>query len=118
MRMGQGVRTGLGHGGITCVLQTQFSSFVLLYQQFNNVVVIAGKSHLVSISVRIFINIAFYPQVSQLDISVRHLEINCLVGGKYCLASVKVGSKINIPGGKIWWPYNSLFAICTGRCQI
>ena len=28
MRMGQGVWTGLGHGGITCVLQTQFSSFV------------------------------------------------------------------------------------------
>ena len=27
MRMGQGVRTGLGHGGITCVLQTQFCSF-------------------------------------------------------------------------------------------
>ena len=27
MRMGQGVRTGLGHWGITCVLQTQFSSF-------------------------------------------------------------------------------------------
>ena len=26
--MGQGVRTGLGHGGITCVLQTQFSSLV------------------------------------------------------------------------------------------
>ena len=26
MRMGQGVRTGLGHGGITCVLQKQFSS--------------------------------------------------------------------------------------------
>ena len=26
MRMGQGVRTGLGHGVITCVLQTQFSS--------------------------------------------------------------------------------------------
>ena len=25
MRMGQGVRTGLGHGGIPCVLQTQFS---------------------------------------------------------------------------------------------
>ena len=24
--MGQGLRTGLGHGGITCVLQTQFSS--------------------------------------------------------------------------------------------
>ena len=23
---GAGVRTGLGHGGITCVLQTQFSS--------------------------------------------------------------------------------------------
>ena len=29
MGMGQGVRTGLGHGGITCVLQTQFSSFLL-----------------------------------------------------------------------------------------
>ena len=26
MRMGQRVKTGLGHGGITCVLQTQFSS--------------------------------------------------------------------------------------------
>ena len=29
MRMGQGVRTGLGNGGITCVLQTQFSSLSL-----------------------------------------------------------------------------------------
>ena len=29
MRMGQGVRTGFGHGGITCVLQTQFSSLSL-----------------------------------------------------------------------------------------
>ena len=29
MRMGQGVRTGLGHGGITCVLQTQFSSLTI-----------------------------------------------------------------------------------------
>ena len=27
MGMGQGVRTGLGHGGITRVLQTQYSSF-------------------------------------------------------------------------------------------
>ena len=31
VRMGQGVRTGLGHGGITCVLQTQFSSFVVIW---------------------------------------------------------------------------------------
>ena len=30
MRMGQGVRTDLGHGGITCVLQTQFSSFFFI----------------------------------------------------------------------------------------
>ena len=30
MRIRQGVRTGLGHGGINCVLQTQFSSFFLL----------------------------------------------------------------------------------------
>ena len=28
MRMGQGVRTGLGHGGITCVLQTNFLVFL------------------------------------------------------------------------------------------
>ena len=31
MRMEQGVRTGLGHGGITCVLQTQFSSFFFFF---------------------------------------------------------------------------------------
>ena len=31
VRMVQGVRTGLGHGGITCVLQTQFSSFFYYY---------------------------------------------------------------------------------------
>ena len=30
MRMGQGVRTGLEHGDITYVLQTQFSSFNIL----------------------------------------------------------------------------------------
>ena len=35
MRMGQGVRTGLGHGGITCVLQTQFSSFTKLCPFFD-----------------------------------------------------------------------------------
>ena len=29
--MGQGVRTGLGHGGITCVLQTQFSSLFFAF---------------------------------------------------------------------------------------
>ena len=32
MRMGLGVRTGLGHGGITCVLQTQFSSFQDIFE--------------------------------------------------------------------------------------
>ena len=31
MRIGQGVRTGLGHGGITCVLQTQFSSLSIYF---------------------------------------------------------------------------------------
>ena len=31
MRMEQGVRTGLGHGGITCVSQTQFSSFFFFF---------------------------------------------------------------------------------------
>ena len=45
MRMGQGVRTGLGHGGITCVLQTQFSSLnkrriisnIIFLKSFNSV---------------------------------------------------------------------------------
>ena len=38
MRMGQGVRTCLGHGGITCVLQTQFSSLTSsLYFIFQHV---------------------------------------------------------------------------------
>ena len=27
MGMGQGVGAGVGHGGITCVVQTQFSSY-------------------------------------------------------------------------------------------
>ena len=31
MRMGQRLRTGLGHGGITCVLQTQFSNFFFFF---------------------------------------------------------------------------------------
>ena len=30
MRMGQGVRTSLEHGGITCVLQAKFSGFVIM----------------------------------------------------------------------------------------
>ena len=34
MRMEQGVRTGLGHGGITYVLQTQFSSFFCFFFKF------------------------------------------------------------------------------------
>ena len=35
MRMGQGGRTGLGHGGITCVLQTQFSSLLIIISSRN-----------------------------------------------------------------------------------
>ena len=36
MRMGQGVRTaGFGHAGITCVLQTQFSSYYCYYYFYN-----------------------------------------------------------------------------------
>ena len=34
MRMGQGVRTGLGQVGITCVLQTQFSNFFFKFASF------------------------------------------------------------------------------------
>ena len=34
MRMGQGVRTGLGHVGITFVLQTQFSIFFFKFASF------------------------------------------------------------------------------------
>ena len=29
MGMGQGIRSGIWHGGSTCVLQTQFSSLIL-----------------------------------------------------------------------------------------
>ena len=35
MRMGQGVRTGLGHGGITCVSQTQFSFFFFFFEKYD-----------------------------------------------------------------------------------
>ena len=45
------------------------------------------------------------------------LEIYFLAGSKY-LPPVKVGSKTNILGSKIWWPFNSPLAICTGSCQI
>ena len=36
MRLGQGVRTGLGHGGIPCVLQTQFSVFFFFFFIFSS----------------------------------------------------------------------------------
>ena len=50
--------------------------------------------------------------------AVAVLEINFfLAGSKYLLPSVKVGSKTNILVSKIWWPYNSPLAICTGSCQ-
>ena len=63
MRMGQGVRTGLGHACITCVLQTQFSSF--LCHSFPNIslavsvtAIFVGGSH------AIFVNII----ISQIDV--------------------------------------------------
>ena len=31
MGIGQGIRTGLRHGGIICVLQTQFATFFFLF---------------------------------------------------------------------------------------
>ena len=31
MEMGKGVKPGLGHGGIICVLQTQFSFFFFFF---------------------------------------------------------------------------------------
>ena len=43
MRMEQGVRTGLGHGGITCVLQTQFSSFFFFFFFLGGGVRVAGE---------------------------------------------------------------------------
>ena len=41
-----------------------------------------------------------------------------LAGSKYLLPSVKAGSKTNILGSKIWWPYNGPVAVCTGSYQI
>ena len=32
MGMGKGVKSGLGHGGIICVLQTQFSFFFFFFE--------------------------------------------------------------------------------------
>ena len=63
MRMGQGVRTGLGHGGITCVLQTQFSSFdfffvlfcfcffflLLILEKFHTKPTVGGRSNKIKI---------------------------------------------------------------------
>ena len=55
MRMGQGVRTGIGHGGITCVLQTQFSSFffffffLLILEKFHTKPMVGGRSNKIKI---------------------------------------------------------------------
>ena len=49
MRMLQGVRTGLGHGGITCVLQTQFSSFFFFHLHFKADIYIAANFHSVCV---------------------------------------------------------------------
>ena len=55
MRMEQGVRTGLGHGGITCVLQTQFSSFPLsLNAQLSVVQIRRGIRDYLGIIIHIF----------------------------------------------------------------
>ena len=51
MRMGQGVRTVLGHGGITCVLQfsLQFSSFFFFFwlipEKFHTKPTVGGRSN-------------------------------------------------------------------------
>ena len=69
MRMGQGVRTGLGHGGITCVLQTQFSScFYAPPQKVAGYYVIPSECLSVRLSVR--------PSVRQrLNIRVRSITL-------------------------------------------
>ena len=54
--MGQGVRTGLGHGGITCVLQTQFSSLYRLckhdFQDSNRLRLLKQKHEFTYISLQ------------------------------------------------------------------
>ena len=61
MRMEQGVRAGLGHGGITCVLQTQFSSLsfevIPLCLFFPNIIVYTITVLRLGISSRNFIGI-------------------------------------------------------------
>ena len=63
MRMGLGVRTGLGHGGITCVLQTQFSSFTITFFEFS-------ENHLLSVSPKRIISIKCTAQFPFVDWAV------------------------------------------------
>ena len=57
MRMGQGVRTGLGYGGITCVLQTQFFIYIYIYiyffllilEKFHTKPTVGGRSNKIKI---------------------------------------------------------------------
>ena len=53
MGMGQGVVTGVGHGGIICVLQLQFSSFICFYV----------KRHVVTLHYNCFIVKLFFYRV-------------------------------------------------------
>ena len=61
MRMGQGVRTGLGHGGITCVLQTQFSSYFYLSKEIRLDLLCESSAYQVLFSLKnsekVFINV-------------------------------------------------------------
>ena len=61
MRMGQGVRTSIGHGGITCVLQTQFSSFFFFFLFFCFAFVTSLERHKVSVHISdLFNSLNFY----------------------------------------------------------
>ena len=53
MRMGQGVRTGLGHGGITCVLQTPFSSFIIFYTVYAEIFAVVQFSRYFAVSMKL-----------------------------------------------------------------
>ena len=52
MGMGQGVRTGLGHGGIPCDLQSQFSRFFKSTDRFTDTIT-SSRSH---VEVMVFFN--------------------------------------------------------------
>ena len=85
--MEQGVRTGLGHGGITCVLQTQFSSsFPILHVHFKNfyVGVFSGtfKARMLKLGIHMDNELLYYGIENQTSCSYSSLYLSIFLSFK------------------------------------